>query len=84
MKTYAIAFVSFFDNEMGITFTNAKNKVEAFKKGYLKRFKEAHPLDDGRPVENWVNDLPNEFEALKELLLDCDMVVGVEEVELTL
>lgn len=82
MKNYVVCFVSSFDNEMNIMFVDARNEVEAFSIAYMERFKEAHPLDDVKPVEEWLDSLPKEFEALKLEQLEQDMVLDVKEVKL--
>ena len=69
---YAVAAMSFFENELKIEIVEAKDWFEALSKHSLF-------LEDGKIVD--VSWIPNEINAAKDELFNADIVFDVIEIE---
>lgn len=68
MKTYAIGFISFFDNELKVSFAKANNALEA---GITHLNGLNYEIGDGDGIA--------EMEDLKRFAFDMDCMIDVQE-----
>lgn len=71
MKTFAVAFISFFDNELIVQFI----KAETFQKAVMKYSSEVWNMFDGFDVEE-----KKTLEEWKQFSFDCDSMIDAREV----
>ena len=71
IKTYAVAFMTYFENELTIELVNADSITEAV----FKHSKIVESIKEG-----YVEGFPTELDEIKEEFLDMDCLVDVKEV----
>lgn len=74
---YAVAILSFFDNENKILFVDADSKAEALKKALVDI---AENEETKQQQREWNDTLTNDYEELLDELVNGEMSCCVEEI----